>query len=330
MKDTTVIACVYNSPSVVGTAIGGSLARSGHSRFVFVDNHEVTGESIKRVAEECRQTASCLRTTILRPDRNLGCHGGWNYGWSYVRAKWPGYAVAKLDDDTEMLTHGWDVIMADALDQVPELGFVSADIDAKQHNKYELRNINGVDLEVATEGIVGFSCVMFRQADIMRWGPMAATYRTALGVPIHDTEGATLYGGEEVYYADKARAEGKIIAHLPAAKAHHLGNEERHPDYPGWKWFYGYMGLTRLDMAAWLALPPEHPEAPGALWLRRLAMELRPPTPNDCNLRDCLLAIVRHGKPLAQDERDIIGRAVRAKTRNGVVLEALAKVEGKP
>jgi hypothetical protein len=158
---------------------------------------------------------------------------------------------------------------------------------------------------------------------------MTASYRSAgAGIVIHDTKGATLYGGEEAHYANKARNDGMVIAHLPAVFAHHLGNEERHPDYPGWKWFYGYMAWTRLDMTEWLSLPKGHPEHPGALWLRRLFVEISPEKPNDCNLRDCLSGLCRHGIPaIPHKVFEGIEATVRRKTENGVVLEAMRRLK---
>src|SRR5207245_2289511 len=134
---------------------------------------------------------------------------------------------------------------------------------------------NGVDLEIAESGVVGFSFVMFRRADIQRWGGALKTgpYMAAGGKPVVTER---LYGGEEVFCAQAAHSEGKIIAHLPGVKCHHLDNSERHPDYPFWKIVHGYYAWTDRDMETWLSSGEALRD-----YGRGLCIELAKPIPNE-------------------------------------------------
>lgn len=311
-KKWSIICCLYNSYPVVKRAVDSILKYwEDGAELILVDNH---GPDVGRVRpylvnEVLRPMREAVRIAV--PNENLGCHGGWNHGYKLATGKY----VLKFDDDTVVLTEGWLSKMQSALDDVKTLGYVSADIDAKQNNQYEMVGTHGHTLEVAAQGVVGFSCVMFRRSDIERWGPMKTGPYKFAGEPKVCVK-ERLYGGEEAYYADAARREGLIIAHYPAVKVHHLLNEERNPDYAFWKRVYGFYGWTDKDMEGWLSSgeAAEH-------YAAAVALEAKTHKPNDVLLRDW---IKRLGLIGGKDCVEAIELAA-INTRNGVVHDAIAR-----
>ncbi|MCW8129257.1 MAG: glycosyltransferase family 2 protein [Planctomycetota bacterium] len=301
----SIICCIYNTLPVARQCLDALLAcPQEDAEIILVDNHspDPTVRQYIRILQTKHDNLS-----VIDPGKNLGCHQGWNAGYAQSH----GAFVFKLDDDTVIRTPGFMPYMAHALNQVPELGYISADIDAKQNNPYERTAINGVDLEIAKTGVVGFSLVCFRRSDVERWGPMlTGTYRAAGGRIIEEDR---LYGGEEVYYASAAKSEGKLIAHFPVVFCHHLDNAERDPDYAFWKRAYGYNGWTDLDLTTWRAhgLHLKH-------YRKAICLELQRKPMNDALLLEWVGRIVQIG---GRDDVGLVD-AVKAMTSNGAVKEA--------
>lgn len=233
----SVIACVYNALPVARESLQSVIdTLPAFCELILVDNHSPDPETRAYLRElELGVPGKIIR--VVDPGSNVGCHHGWNYGYNHCEAPY----VCKLDDDTIVLEPRWAMKMVSALDHLPQVAYLSADIDAKQQNKYRRETMAGHEIEIAESGIVGFSFVMFRRADIERWGPMKGR-----GGP------GGLYGGEEAHYAAMARADGRLVCHFPPVLCRHAGNELRHPDYPMWKRAYGYRGWTKLDLEAWV------------------------------------------------------------------------------
>lgn len=250
----SVIMCVYNTRPIVQKCIEACLEtlEPCHQpwELLLVNNHSTDRDTTKYLSELVQKPTMPKRVVVFDPGKNLGCHNGWNYGLARSCASLHDYVV-KLDDDTEMQTPGWADIMSRALELVPGCAYVSSDIDAKQQQNYELRKFAGdVELEVATELIVGFSCVMFRYSWVRLVGPMKTIGFIAANGK-QSTE-QSLYGGEEGYYRHIARMRGEMIAHIPAVFAHHHDNEERDQLYVLWKWF-GFLGWIEpgVDTVGW-------------------------------------------------------------------------------
>ena len=302
----SLIMCLYNAWPVARQALVASMSkldRSLKTEVLVIDNHGPDEIGRKAVREVALVTGDIA---VLDPKKTLGGHGGWNFGY----AASTGDVVCKLDDDTVILTDGWNRKLYEALQHVPEVAYVSADIDAKQQNVYNVVTLNGETLEVPEAGIVGFSLVAIRRADIERWGPMQPRYRAAGGKVVSGPD--RLYGGEEAYYALKARADGRMIAHYPAVKCHHLSNEERHPDYAAWKRAYGYHAWTDKDMVAWIAAG-EHVMS----YARFIYNEIKQPVPNDVLLVEWGRRLGQVGTPdLAQ-----MCRLIAVNSPNAVVRE---------
>ncbi len=242
----SVIACIYNTLPLVKRTVESVLATlPKENELILVDNHSPDPKS-RDYIYSLRQS----NVHVFTPEKNLGCHNGWNYGFDRSQ----GDIVWKLDDDTEILTRAWSILGENVLMDVPNLAYVSADINAKQANQYvfEMHGPHSqYKLEVAKNGVVGFSFVGFRRHDVIRWGKMqVGAYRAAGGKVIAEDR---LYGGEEVFFASAARSEGKFIAHYPAIRVHHADNSERYPDYPMWKRVFGYHGWTNKCMEDWIS-----------------------------------------------------------------------------
>ena len=315
--DWSVISCVYNAAPVAKKSILSLLRTLPESaEVILVDNHSPdpkTREWIQRCVSD--------KVRVVDPGKNLGCHHGWNAGYAVSR----GRLVAKFDDDTVIKTPGWGPKMAQALDSIPALAYLSADIDAKQANRYRMEQHGDVELEVAETGVVGFSFVAFRRSDVERWGPMRAGAYTFAGqgakrVCEEPPKENRFYGGEEVYYSGEAHSEGRFFAHFPAVQCHHLHNSERHPDYVMWKRVYGYYGWTDLDMEAWV----ESGEHVGN-YVKAARMEIISPTPNDALLIEWVRRLGDIGDLSLLD----VIESVRVRTQNGALHEACTEAAAK-
>ena len=283
---------------------------------ILVDNKGPEQEAIRRYVTKLAERHDNINLVCC--GENLGCHGGWNYGFRIAS----GDFLVKLDDDTVVMTEKWLDKMSNALIQIPDLAFISADIDAKQNNKYNIREINGHKLEVPERGIVGFSCVMFRRDDIIRWGLMktgAYRYAGAGNGPVEDR----LYGGEEVYYANMAAKEGKYIAHYQNVFCHHLDNADRNPDFVFWKRAYGYYGWTNLCMDEWIETKQniEH-------YCKAILLEASQPTPNDVLIRDWTKRIGEIGGNSELGLVEMIIRLTKNEDVKKTAEEAAKKLKG--
>ncbi|OHB81181.1 MAG: hypothetical protein A2W31_05060 [Planctomycetes bacterium RBG_16_64_10] len=307
----SVIMPIYNSVGVARQACESVVATSEPCdvELILVDNHAPD----PAVREYLPMFARAHRNVrIVDPGKNLGCHCGWNFGEKRAVGKY----LMKWDDDTVMLESGWVGKMTEAFEKIPTLGILSTDIDAKQANVYRIQDHGGIKLEVPERGIVGFSCVMFRRVDAEQWGPMrVGAYRTA-SATVLATGVESLYGGEEVFFANQAHANGQIIAHFPAVKVHHLDNAQRHPHYPAWKRSYGYLAWTRLGMAEWIA-SGQHVDD----YARFIQCELQNQTPNHVLLMEWSARLADIGRP---EHVQLLQRAAeRAKaTGNDVAAES--------
>jgi glycosyltransferase involved in cell wall biosynthesis len=219
--------------------------------------------------------------TVFDPGRNLGAHNGWNFGFEHgVVDKGFDYVV-KLDDDTVIQTQDFDRLMVRGLHNKPGIAFLSADgsLYAKQLDTWDVQIAGDPQLpgdalvyEIPPRNIVDFHCVMFRVAEMMKWERKRQT------VSIQDIAGASiqkvpwpanmysgrvwltnpegdgdkrLYGGEELYMAQKVRAEGRQIAYFRNVFCEHLDAKDRCQDYQLWKWCYGLCRWTEKGLVEW-------------------------------------------------------------------------------
>lgn len=327
---TAVICCVYNALAVARQAIEAAVKlHRGQTDFILVDNHCPDIEVRKWI----RAIASPPVTNIMLadPSRNLGCHNGWNYGYFMARgfeliAKRKYDFFAKLDDDTVVQTEGWDVKMAEALSKLSKFSHLTADGDAQRRYNYITQVHDGIEIKRAPDPRhqydVSFSLAFFKRQTVEQFGQLRnALYLTAERRPLAES---SLYGGEESYYGELSRQSGQITGILPTVYWHHLNNEERLPDYPGWKTVHGFFGWTTKDMDAWT----KSPEC-GEHYTRMLAWSWSKAEKNDVELRDICLRLAVHG---TQESLRALG-VVAEETTNGVVkesaLKAIAEIEAR-
>ena len=327
----SIIMCIYNTLPVVAKSIEALLARMATHSFwelILVDNHS-PDEKAREFIREVASSSGAIK--VVDPGKNIGCHDGWNFGYKHTNPKNP--FVVKIDDDTVIKTWGWHEKMGEILANNEDLVYVCTDLDAKFSYPYHVKVFNGwddrkIDGQVCDEGMWGFSMVMFKRDWIDKLGglkvgrPVAKDAGGKSGpTELIEIEGR-LYGGEELYCARSAHDEGKVFCCLPSVFCHHQGNEERHPDYPQWKFSYGYMGWTALPLMEWIKSSECERD-----YMRRILSEvstaeqgLRPI--NDVILRDCFNRLKEVGGMKGFPDLIKIVDKVAVLTDNGVVLEA--------
>lgn len=315
----SVICCLYNSFPVARKTIDALFRCPVGTEVLFVNNRGPDWEIIESYVKELEKAGDFVcNVKYFLPERNLGCHGGWNTAYQLCCGDY----VVKIDDDTVPLVPDWLEEMSSALADIPELGIVAGNVnESAKQNKDNLikKTVNGHELEVAYTGIVGFSCVMFRRADVKKWGLMkTGEYRFAGEQGI--TKGDRLYGGEEVFYSRCARENDQYQAYLIPATFFHADNEKRDEDYVFWKRVYGFYGWTDKDLSVWRKSPERVRHYHEAVLL-----ELSAERPNDILLRDWCNRLGDIGNAASLD----VLAEVESSTKNDVVKEATAEARDK-
>ena len=279
MSKVAVITTCYNSYPILKQCLQALLASSSADvHAILVDQHspdEKTRAFLKYLGggpdsdelwmPQPPYRSLCKWFTVLDPGRNVGTHNGFNFGFEKgVVGKGYDYVV-KLDDDTVITTQDWDKLMVCGLESRQDIAFLSADGSsyAKQLDTWDVQAVeqsqflNGGRLvyEIPPRNIVDFHCVMFRVADMMRWERQPSNspiYRGRVWLTNPEGDGdKRLYGGEELYMARKARAEGKKIAYFRNVFCNHLHNDDRCQDYQVWKYCYGIERSTDKPVDEW-------------------------------------------------------------------------------
>jgi hypothetical protein len=134
----------------------------------------------------------------------------------------------------------------------------------------------------------------------------------------------SLYGGEEAFYAFVAAQVKQRIGMLPSVYWHHLGNEDRDPDYVYWKRFHGFRGWTVKPLEEWR----KSPEA-GTHYFKELEIELGHKEPNDALLVDLGNGLMRHWEKSHASHAlflRVMGDTL-AKREKGVVKEVAERMQ---
>jgi rhamnopyranosyl-N-acetylglucosaminyl-diphospho-decaprenol beta-1,3/1,4-galactofuranosyltransferase len=154
------------------------------------------------------------RIRVMRSTTNVGMNG---YAHAFRATTAP--FVVELDDDVVDAPHGWDRMLLDAFEKLPEIGFLSADIvddpyDPPAHYRYRVRpheyrlvETNGVPL---LEGPA--------------WGGCAITSRElAASVGGFPERRGDVFWLEDAEYLAKIAKLGYRGATLATLKVHHTG-----------------------------------------------------------------------------------------------------------
>ena len=176
----SIIMCVYNTLPVVRKCLASALWRmgdwNGQFEVILVHNHSPDKRVVDYMTDQALVNSM---VSVVIPERNLGCHNGWNFGYQHVSAD--ASYVVKLDDAMEMQTDLWAVKMMGALDGVDDYAFVYSDSNAIQGCRYKATVRYGIEYRIP-EGWPTFSCVMFRRSWVDEVGLMLCEgYRTASG-----------------------------------------------------------------------------------------------------------------------------------------------------
>jgi len=236
-KRLLILTCIYNRLPLVRECVEAVLKNTKTTNlnvtFGLVYNYPPEPDVWNYLVSLIQRPARIIKTIILDPHENLGCHRGFNYGYKHLNAPAPDYVV-KLDDDT-IVPPGWNLPMMQLLDDDLNLAYISSiDKDARQGIDFKSEKIGKYHIEIPQRFNVGFSCVMFPARTLNQFGLLM--------------DSKTLYGGEEEDYHLRVKAAGQYGAYIREVTAQHLKNDDRDIDYVAWKYWYGYMRATHLDL----------------------------------------------------------------------------------
>jgi len=245
-KILLIISCIYNNQPLVQQCVEAVMKNTNtqdlECYYVLVNNHpqdEHTLDYLK--TSQILDFNRNIKTKLIDPGENIGCHRGFNYGYLYAQNRLnllPDYVV-KLDDDT-IVPHDWNLPMIKVLDADPNLAYISSiDQNAKLGSDFKIKKVEHYHLEIPQKYNVGFSCVMFPIRTIKQFGLLMNR--------------KTLYGHEESEYYTRIKAAGLYGAYIQEMVAQHLGNEDRDIDYVAWKYWYGLMHATDQDLIGFKA-----------------------------------------------------------------------------
>ena len=273
MSKVAVIVNCYNAFPIFKQCLDALFEESSPDVFVvLIDQHspdQLTREYLHGLDIGRTESSNWI---VLDPGKNLGTHNGWNFGFDHAvkgtiitNHRWSiahtGFDyVVKLDDDTVITTKHWDRFMVAGLEARQDIAFLSADgtPGAKQFDNWVIEKvaierwskISGdvlfdhiLEYEIPPRQIVDFHCVMFRVAEMNKWGPLTN--------PEGDGD-KRLYGGEELYMANKVRKEGRKIAYFKNVFCNHLDAKDRVPGYQLWKFIYGITRTTDKPFDEWM------------------------------------------------------------------------------
>jgi GT2 family glycosyltransferase len=154
------------------------------------------------------------RIRVVRSPENVGMNG---YARAFSMTTAP--YVVELDDEVVDAPPGWDRMLLDAFEKLPDIGFLAADLvddpyDVAAHFRYRVRpheyrltEVNGVPL---LEGPAGGGCAITSRALAVRVG----------GFPERPGE---VFWEEETEYQERISKQGHRGAVLASLKVHHTG-----------------------------------------------------------------------------------------------------------
>jgi glycosyltransferase involved in cell wall biosynthesis len=227
LKYSVIINC-YNTLPLIQECVKAALETTNQeTEILLINNHPPYPEAIQYL-----KSSNHPRVRILDPGRNIGCTFGFQLG-----AEWAvGEYIVKLDDDTLVPKSNWLEAMSRALTEFPYLAYVALALPIYPLEKCRAVMTPGYTLGFFDDCVL-FSCMMIRKS---LWKQHFV---------ITD---AGLYGGEELYYMQKANQLGLKKAYLLSHIGEHLGRTSKSdPLYGAWKVFYGFVKTTRLDYPEW-------------------------------------------------------------------------------
>lgn len=229
---TSVIIPIYNNVELCSKSIESVLEKTGGDfEVILVDNHSLDNRSREYIANIKND-----KVIIVDKEKNLGCHEAINAGIEVATGDY----YVKLDDDTFIVTQDWNLKLIDILNENDNIAYIAPNCNVRHNYPYEEIG----DFQSVPGGTVGFSCVMIPKTTYELFGPLKSrVWQT------NEVQNESLYGGEELYYAQLAQRHVMKYGYAKDVYCEHMGNEFRDILYVVWKWGYGYRGSTKKDLA---------------------------------------------------------------------------------
>ena len=204
-----ILVITHNRLDLLRKCVQNVLFRTtATSEIVIWDNASTDGTF------EYLSTLGDPRIRIVRSPKNVGMNG-YAHGYRMTTAPY----IVELDDDVVDAPSGWDRLLLEAYEKLPEIGFLAADIvddpyDEPAHYRYRVRpheyiptEVNGVSL---LKGPAGGGCAITSRA-------LAASVG---GFPERPGE---VFWEEETEYQELISRLGHGGAVLASLKVHHTG-----------------------------------------------------------------------------------------------------------
>jgi glycosyltransferase involved in cell wall biosynthesis len=235
----------YNNVELSEATIQSVLENTtGDYELILVNNHSPDKRTVDRLELIKTSPVYAERVKVVDPGKNIGCHQAVNFGLQHASGDW----YVKLDDDTTIKTPGWNETLINAyrkwnITQDIPMAFIAPDSNVRQVTSGYKYTIDDIHYEIVTSGVLGFSLVMFHKSIYDLFGPLECKFWKD-----GDIKRDSLYGGEELYYAQKAQKNGMIYGYCLDVLIHHADNEQRDLDYVVWKFYYAFAGKTDKDL----------------------------------------------------------------------------------
>lgn len=141
---------------------------------IIVDNNSMPESGIREyfAGMKGKLESRFEKVTYVYNSKNLGVAGGRNSGLVHATGEY----LVTIDDDV-LLPNKWDVLMAQACDNIPKLGITGVNVEK---NKYPIKVINGVTVR-PKNGNLGGACLCLPRRVFKRVG-----YYCAFGQYSHE------------------------------------------------------------------------------------------------------------------------------------------------
>ena len=228
-----IVTIVYNKLSLVKRSIEATLAMT-KPPYIFVlvcNNPPYPG------VEKYVKSLEGRVSHIIFNKKNQGVSKALFQGFSFCEKRGCKF-LAKIDDDTVVLSRDWNTVMMKAFARFENLGILSADIDSgKQTGKSELSQDGNLVIEEFELPCVGGACTIY---------PVEMFYKIGF------FKNFGYYGHEDGEFSVRARENNYRTAYLINTKCQHLGRtKESDPELDKWK-LATHFGKTRKEFRDWL------------------------------------------------------------------------------
>lgn len=234
----SIVTPIYNNIELCDATINSIIDNTYYKyEYILVDCHSPDIRSRDLIREIAKANKNIK---ILDLGYNLGCHEAINKGFEQSQGDY----LIKLDDDTRIITKDWDKHIIELFEkynnnEIKKLAFIAPNCNVRHGATIEY--ISKYNFEKIVDGIIGFSCIIIPKKIFKKFGPLA---------PSSPGSENRLYGGEELYYANIAKANNMDFGYYLNVTVEHADNTFRDPDYILWKLMYGFWGIINIDLVS--------------------------------------------------------------------------------